>query len=47
MRTVLALVLFNFDVRLVSGMEGWAEKQQFFALWLRSPLGVYLTPVQN
>lgn len=45
MRIVLALVLYNFDIRLAPGMENWATDQEFYVLWKRDALNVHLTPV--
>lgn len=39
MRQILARVLWNFDLELVEGQNGW-EKQKSFALWDKGPLSV-------
>lgn len=44
MRLLLALFLFNFDLEMPKEYIGWAEKQQFFGLWARGPLEIYLRP---
>ena len=38
MRLILAKVLWNFDLKLGSQSEGWAENQRTFALWEKPPL---------
>ena len=47
MRTILALLLYNFDFRMPAEYNGWAENQKFYNLWNRGPLQMYLTPVQG
>ena len=47
MRLILALFLYNFDVRLADGTDGWAENQEFYQLWRRPSMFVHLTPVQH
>uniref|UniRef100_A0A0B7KBH0 Uncharacterized protein n=2 Tax=Bionectria ochroleuca TaxID=29856 RepID=A0A0B7KBH0_BIOOC len=46
MRTILARVLFNFDMRPTDATSGW-EKQRVFNLWEKPPLPVYLTSVKR
>lgn len=46
MRTILARVLFNFDVKLaLPEMEDWMARQKVFNLWAKPPLMVHLTPM--
>jgi hypothetical protein len=47
MRTILALLLYNFDFKMPPEYIGWAENQRFYNLWDRGPLEMYLTPVQK
>ncbi|KXJ88731.1 cytochrome P450 ClCP1 [Microdochium bolleyi] len=43
MRTILARVLFNFDLKMSDRSEGWL-KQKNFNLWEKPPLYAYLSP---
>ncbi|KAH7041423.1 cytochrome P450 [Microdochium trichocladiopsis] len=43
MRTILARILYNFDLEKSDKTEGWLE-QKNFNLWERSPLWARLTP---
>lgn len=45
MRTILARLLFNFDMELVDPQVDWFDQKVFF-LWTKLPLNVYLTPVR-
>ncbi|KAF6831216.1 cytochrome p450 monooxygenase [Colletotrichum plurivorum] len=45
MRMVLARVLFDFDLSLNQGYDGWIEKQRAYGIWDRVPLSVHLKPV--
>jgi cytochrome P450 len=45
MRTILARLLFNFDMELVDPEVDWLDQQVFF-LWKKPPLNVNLTPVR-
>jgi hypothetical protein len=45
MRTILARLLFNFDIELVNPEVDWLDQKVFF-LWTKRPLNVYLTPVR-
>jgi len=45
MRTILARLLFNFDIELVNPEVDWLDQKVFF-LWTKVPLNVYLTPVR-
>ena len=47
MRTILALLLYNFDFKMPQEYIGWAEKQKFYNLWDRGRLEMYVTPVQR
>lgn len=46
MRTILARLLFNFDIELVDPEIDWFNQKVFF-LWTKLPLNVYLTPVRS
>ncbi|KAL5353083.1 hypothetical protein ACLOAV_001113 [Pseudogymnoascus australis] len=43
MRLILAQVLWNFDMKLATKSDNWAD-QKIFALWQKEPLYVKLTP---
>ncbi|KAK7746695.1 hypothetical protein SLS53_001882 [Cytospora paraplurivora] len=45
MRTILARLLFNFDMELADPEQDWLDQKVFF-LWTKPPLNVYLTPVR-
>ncbi|KUI53331.1 Isotrichodermin C-15 hydroxylase [Cytospora mali] len=45
MRTILARLLFNFDLELVDPQQDWMDQNVYF-LWSKPPLNVYLTPVR-
>ncbi|KUJ13551.1 cytochrome P450 [Mollisia scopiformis] len=42
MRLILARVIWNFDMELSEGGEGWLEGQRPFNLWDKGPLMVRL-----
>lgn len=44
MRTILARLIFNFDVMLAPGMDEWMKTQKVFSMWQKPPLMVHLTP---
>lgn len=44
MRTILARVVWNFDMELASGSEEWMLGQRVFNLWAKPPLMVVLRP---
>lgn len=46
MRTVLARLVWNFDMELVNPDIDWMDQEVFF-LWRKHPLEVYLTPVER
>lgn len=46
MRSMLALLLYNFDFKMPEEYVGWAEKQKFYTLWDRPALEMYLTPAK-
>ncbi|KAL1623127.1 hypothetical protein SLS54_004613 [Diplodia seriata] len=46
MRLILASVLWNFDMELVSGQENWLDQKIYF-VWKKHPLMVKLTPVKR
>ncbi|CAN9264299.1 unnamed protein product [Alternaria alternata] len=41
MRLIIALLVWNFDLELGEGMDGW-EKQKIFGLWEKPPLKVHI-----
>ena len=43
MRTILARVLYNFDLTMSPQSDGWTS-QKNFNLWERAPLLVHLMP---
>lgn len=45
MKTILARVLYNFDMELVDPDEDWMDQKAFF-IWTKPPLNVYLTYVR-
>lgn len=45
MRTILARILFNFDLELVEPQKNWLDHNAYF-LWSKPALDVYLTPVR-
>lgn len=46
LRTILARLIYNFDLELVDPNKDWLDQKVFF-LWRKPPLHVYLTPVQR
>lgn len=44
MRLIMALVIFNFDIKLADESENWIQQKNFL-MWQKPPLKVYLTPV--
>lgn len=46
MRTIMARLIYSFDMELVNPDEAWMDQKVFF-LWSKPPLNVYLTPVQR
>ncbi|TEA21029.1 Cytochrome P450 monooxygenase 1 [Colletotrichum sidae] len=47
MRMVLARLIFDFDMQLAQGNDGWIERQRAFGLWERIPLKIHLKPVKR
>ncbi|GME23362.1 putative cytochrome p450 monooxygenase protein [Neofusicoccum parvum] len=47
MRTILARVIYNFDMKLAEDSQDWMGKQKIFLLWEKGPLNVYLTPASQ
>ncbi|CCF42007.1 cytochrome P450 ClCP1 [Colletotrichum higginsianum] len=45
MKTILARLLWKFDLVLADDSQQWMERQKIFILWERGPLNVYLKPV--
>ena len=43
MRSILARVLWNFDMQLDDASEGWMEGQKEYMLWDKSSLWVRLS----
>lgn len=46
MRTIMARLIWNFDMELVDLEDNWMDQKVFF-LWTKPPLNVNLTPVQR
>jgi hypothetical protein len=46
MRTILARLVFNFDLRIADESRGWID-QKVYNLWKKGQMRVYLTPVQR
>ncbi|KAJ4423379.1 hypothetical protein N0V82_001982 [Gnomoniopsis sp. IMI 355080] len=46
MRTIMARLVWNFDMELVDPEDNWMDQKAFF-LWIKPPLNVNLTPVQR
>lgn len=44
MRLILALIIFNFDLRLSKESENWMQQKNFL-MWQKPPLSVYLQPL--
>lgn len=44
---VLARILFDFDLSLAQGNDGWIERQRAYGIWDRIPLSVNLKPVAH
>ncbi|KAJ9194590.1 hypothetical protein DTO164E3_7257 [Paecilomyces variotii] len=44
MRLILALIVFNFDIRLSDDSCNWIQQKNFL-MWQKPPLKVHLTPV--
>lgn len=44
LRTTLARMIFNFDMKLARKSEGWLDGQRVYNLWRKPPLYVHLTP---
>lgn len=43
MRLILALVIFNFDMKIANESRKWIEQKNFL-MWEKSPLKVHLAP---
>jgi hypothetical protein len=43
MRLILALIIFNFDMRLADESVDWMDQRNYL-MWKKGPLKVYLTP---
>ena len=43
MRLILALVIFNFDMKIADESRDWIEQKNYL-MWQKGPLQVYLTP---
>ncbi|OJJ47342.1 hypothetical protein ASPZODRAFT_16022 [Penicilliopsis zonata CBS 506.65] len=44
MRLILALILFNFDLKLAEESQDWIQQKNFL-MWQKGPLKVFLKPV--
>lgn len=47
LRLILTKLLWNFDLELVEGQEGWLNTQLAYGLWWKSPLMCRVTPVDK
>lgn len=47
MRTILARVIWSFDMKISDGSLDWMPKQKVYLLWKKGPLNVYLDPVMS
>ncbi|KAI1076269.1 cytochrome P450 [Whalleya microplaca] len=47
MRTILARVLWNFDMRIAEDSRDWLSRQKVYLPWQKGALNAYLTPVQR
>lgn len=47
MRTILARIVWNFDLKLAPDSQDWMERQKVYLLWEKGPLNVYLSPVRR
>lgn len=47
MRTILARVIWNFDMSIAEDSRNWMERQKIYNFWDKGPLNVYLTPVEH
>lgn len=43
MRLILALIIFNFDMKIADESRDWIIQKNFL-MWQKGPLKVYLTP---
>jgi hypothetical protein len=43
MRLILALIIFNFDMKIADESRDWIVQKNFL-MWQKGPLKVYLTP---
>jgi hypothetical protein len=43
MRLILALIIFNFDMKIADESQDWIAQKNFL-MWQKGPLKVYLTP---
>ncbi|KAF3766484.1 putative cytochrome P450 monooxygenase [Cryphonectria parasitica EP155] len=46
LRTMMARLIYNFDLELVDPDDDWMNQKVFF-IWTKPPLNVYLTPVER
>lgn len=44
MRLILALIIFNFDLRISEDSHDWIQQRNYL-MWQKPPLKVYLQPV--
>ncbi|EEH23236.1 hypothetical protein PABG_05447 [Paracoccidioides brasiliensis Pb03] len=47
MRVILALIIYNFDMKLAPESADWIRQQKVFMFYTKGPLNVFLTPVQR
>ncbi|PSS02461.1 cytochrome P450 [Coniella lustricola] len=44
MRTILARILWNYNISLADDSQNWMSQQKIYGLWEKDALNVYLTP---
>jgi hypothetical protein len=47
LRSVLARLVWKFDMSLDEDSKAWIEGQQAFDIWHKTALNVHLTPVKR
>ncbi|KAI1503169.1 cytochrome P450, partial [Biscogniauxia marginata] len=47
MRTIIARLVWNFDIAIADESRSWLEEQKIYFFWEKGPLSTYLKPVQR
>lgn len=47
MRTILARIVWNFDLHLAKDSDGWIDKSETYLIWRKPALNVHLVPVSR